>query len=67
MVVRLSAQQTERAKELSDAMSQITMAIRRARSDQSQSPQVVKELLDQYCEAEAELRALIPRSIRPLS
>jgi hypothetical protein len=67
MVVRLSAQQTERAKQLSDAMSQITTAIRRARSDQSQSPEVIKELLDRYCEIEAELRALIPRSIRPLS
>jgi hypothetical protein len=67
MVVRLSAQQTQRAKQLSDAMSQITTAIRRARSDESQSPQVVKELLDRYCETEAELRALIPRSIRPLS
>ncbi|HLI56520.1 MAG TPA: hypothetical protein VKY26_05730 [Actinomycetota bacterium] len=48
-------------------MSQITAAIRLARSDESASPQVIKQLLDKYCEVEAELRSLIPRSIRPLS
>jgi hypothetical protein len=48
-------------------MSQITTAIRLARSDQSSSPQVIKQLLDKYCEAEAELRSIIPRTIRPLS
>ncbi|HTT87323.1 MAG TPA: hypothetical protein VMF60_08150 [Acidimicrobiales bacterium] len=67
MVVRRSSEQTERAKQLSDTMSAITTAIKQARSDRSQSPQVVKELLDKYCEAEAELRSLIPRSIRPLA
>jgi hypothetical protein len=66
MVVRLSSQQTERAQQLSDAMSQITTAIRLARSDRSSSPQMVKQLLDKYCEAEAELRSIIPRTIRPL-
>jgi hypothetical protein len=40
MVVRLSSQQTERAQQLSDAMSQITTAIRLARSDRSSSPQL---------------------------
>jgi len=67
MVVRLSAGQTERAEQLSTTMSQITAAIRLARSDESASPQVIKQLLDKYCEVEAELRSLIPRSIRPLS
>ena len=66
MVVRLSSEQTERAQQLSSAMTQITSAIRLARSDRTASPAVVKELLDRYCEAEAELRAIIPRSIRPL-
>jgi hypothetical protein len=66
MVVRLSSQQTERAQQLSDAMSQITTAIRLARSDRSSSPQMVKQLLDKYCEAEAVLRSIIPRTIRPL-
>ena len=27
---------------------------------------VIKQLLDKYCETEAELRSIIPRSIRPL-
>jgi hypothetical protein len=67
MVVRLSAGQTERAEQLSNTMNQITVAIRLARCDPSSSPQVVKQLLDQYCEAEAELRSLIPRSVRELS
>jgi hypothetical protein len=67
MVVRLSSEHTERAQQLSVAMSQITTAIRLARSDQSSSPQVIKQLLDKYCETEAELRSIIPRSIRPLS
>jgi len=67
MVVRRSSEQTERAKQLSDTMSRITTAIKQARSDRSQPPRVVKQLLDQYCETEAELRSLIPRSIRPLS
>ena len=66
MVVRLSSQQTERAQQLSFAMGQITTAIRLARSDRSSSPQVIKQLLDKYCEVEAELRAIIPRSVRPL-
>jgi hypothetical protein len=48
-------------------MSQIATAIRLARSDRSSSPQVIKQLLDRYCETEAELRALIPRSIKPIS
>jgi hypothetical protein len=67
MVVRLSAGQTKRAEQLSVTMSQITAAIRLARSDQSTSPHMIKQLLDKYCEAEAELRSLIPRPIRPLS
>ena len=67
MVVRLSSEQTTRAQQLSIALSQITTAIRLARSDQSSSPQVIKQLLDKYCETEAELRSMIPRSIRPLS
>jgi hypothetical protein len=67
MVVRLSSVQTERAEQLSMRISQITAAIRLARSDQSASPHVIKQLLDKYCEVEAELRSLIPRSIRPLS
>jgi hypothetical protein len=67
MVVRLSSDQTQRAQQLSMAMSQITTAIRLARSDQSSSPQVIKQLLDKYCETEAELRSIIPRTIRPLS
>jgi hypothetical protein len=66
MVVRLSSQQTERAEQLSRAMSQITTAIRLARCDQSSSPRVIKQLLDTYCAAEAELRSIIPRSVRPL-
>ncbi len=56
-----------RAQQLSAALNQITTAIRLARSDQSSSPQVIKQLLDKYCETEAELRSMIPRSIRPLS
>jgi hypothetical protein len=67
MVVRLSAGQTKRAEQLSVTMSQITAAIRLARSDHSTSPQMIKQLLDKYCETEAELRSLIPRPIRPLS
>jgi hypothetical protein len=67
MVVRLSSDQTKRAQQLSMTMSQITTAIRLARSDQSSSPHVIKQLLDKYCEAEAELRSIIPRTIRPLS
>jgi len=67
MVVRLSAGQTKKAEQLSVTMSQITAAIRLARSDQSASPQMIKQLLDRYCETEAELRSLIPRPIRPLS
>ncbi len=66
MVVRLPAGQTERAEQLSTRMRQITAAIRLARSDRSSSPQVVKRLLDEYCETEAELRSLIPRTVRPL-
>lgn len=67
MVVRLSSEQTMRAQQLTQALSQITTAIRLARSDQSSSPQVIKQLLDTYCETEAELRAMMPRSVRPLS
>ena len=67
MVVRLSWEQTQRAQQLSATMSQIATAIRLARSDRSSSPQVIKQLLDRYCETEAELRALIPRSIKPIS
>ena len=67
MVVRLASGQTKRAQQLSIAMNEITAAIRLARTDQSTSPQMIKQLLDKYCEAEAELRSLIPRSIRPLS
>ncbi len=67
MVVRLSSEQTVKAQQLSFTMSQIATAIRLARSDQSSSPQVIKQLLDKYCETEAELRSIIPRSIRPLS
>jgi hypothetical protein len=67
MVVRLSSGQTERAQQLSIAMNEITAAIRLARTDESASPHMIKQLLDKYCEAEAELRSLIPRSIRPLS
>jgi hypothetical protein len=67
MVVRLSSEQTKRAQQLSFTMSQIATAIRLARSDQSSSPQIIKQLLDKYCETEAELRSIIPRSIRPLS
>ena len=67
MVVRRSSQQTERAQQLTRAMSEITTAIRLARCDQSSSPQTIKRLLDTYCAAEAELRSIIPRSIRPLS
>jgi hypothetical protein len=67
MVVRLSAGQTKRAEQLSVTMNQVTAAIRLARCDPSTSPQMIKQLLDKYCEAEAELRSLIPRSIRPLS
>jgi hypothetical protein len=67
MVVRLSAGQTKRAGQLSSTMNQITAAIKLARCDESTSPQMIKQLLDKYCETEAELRSLIPRSIRPLS
>ena len=67
MVVRLSSEQTKRAQQLSITLNQITTAIRLARSDLSSSPQVIKQLLDRYCETEAELRSMIPRSIRPLS
>jgi hypothetical protein len=67
MIVRRASQQTERAQQLTRAMSEITTAIRLARSDQSSSPQTIKQLLDTYCAAEAELRSIIPRSIRPLS
>jgi urease accessory protein UreF len=67
MVVRLASGQTKRAQQLSMAMNEITAAIRLARTDQSASPQMIKQLLDKYCEAEAELRSLIPRSIRPLA
>jgi len=67
MVVRLSGSQTKRAQQLSATMNQITAAIRLARFDESTSPQMVKQLLDKYCEAEAELRSLIPRAVRPLS
>ncbi len=67
MVVRLSWEQTQRAQQLSGTMSQIATAIRLARSDRSSSPEVIKQLLDRYCETEAELRSLIPRSIRPIS
>jgi hypothetical protein len=66
MVVRLSSEQTERARQLSITMHQIATAIRLARSDQSSSPQAIKQLVDKYCEAEAELRAIVPRPIRPL-
>jgi hypothetical protein len=66
MVVRLAWEQTERVRQLSEAMDQIATDIRRARSDRTTSPQVIRDLLDRYCETEAELRALIPRSIRPL-
>ncbi|HXQ59794.1 MAG TPA: hypothetical protein VN799_06835 [Acidimicrobiales bacterium] len=66
MVVRLSSEQTERVQQLGVTMSRIATAIRLARSDRSSSPLVVKQLLDDYCEAEAELRSMIPRSIRPL-
>jgi hypothetical protein len=48
-------------------MSEIATAIRVARSDRSSSPQVIKQLLDRYCETEAELRSLMPRAIKPLS
>ena len=67
MVVRLSSDQTKRGQQLSIAMNEITAAIRLARKDESTSPQMVKQLLDKYCAAEAELRSLIPRSVRPLS
>jgi hypothetical protein len=67
MVVRLSSEQTQRAQQLSSTMTQIATAIRLARSDRSSSPQVIKQLLDSYCETERELRSLIPRSIRSLS
>jgi hypothetical protein len=67
MVVRLSGSQTKRVEQLSATMNQITAAIRLARSDESTSPHMVKQLLDKYCEAEAELRSLIPRSVRPLA
>jgi hypothetical protein len=66
MVVRLSSQQTERVQQLGVTMNQIATAVRLARSDRAVSPLVVKRLLDDYCEAEAELRSMIPRSIRPL-
>jgi len=66
MVVRLSAGQTKRAGQLTTIMEQITAAIRRARSDEGASPQVVKQLLDRYCETEAEFRSLIPKSTRSL-
>ncbi len=66
MVVRLSSEQTERVQALGVTMNRIATAIRLARSDVSSSPMVVKQLLDDYCEAEAELRSMIPRSIRPL-
>ena len=49
MVVRLSSQQSERARQLNQSMRQITTAIRLARCDRSSSPQVIKELLDMYC------------------
>jgi len=67
MVVRLSSEQTERARQLSATMHQIAIAIRLARADQTSSPQVIKQLLDKYCETEAELRSIIPRPIRPLT
>ncbi|HXQ62736.1 MAG TPA: hypothetical protein VN796_10405 [Acidimicrobiales bacterium] len=67
MVVRLSWEQTQRAQQLSGTMSQIATAIRLARSDRSSSPQVIKQLLDRYCETEAELRSLIPRPVKPIS
>jgi len=66
MVVRLSSEQTERVQELGVTMNRIAVAIRLARSDRSSSPLIVKQLLDDYCETEAELRSMIPRSIRPL-
>ena len=66
MVVRLSSEQTERARQLSITMHQIATAIRLARSDQCSSPRAIKQLVDKYCEAEAELRAIVPRPIRPL-
>ena len=66
MVVRLCSEQTKKAQQLSDAMSRISMAIRLARSDHTSSPQMIKQLLDKYCETEAELRSIMPRSIRPL-
>jgi hypothetical protein len=67
MVVRRSADQSTRAQQLSATMNQITAAIRQARSDGSCSPQTIKELLDRYCEAEAELRSIVPRTVRSLS
>ncbi|MGH9019272.1 MAG: hypothetical protein ACRDY1_16090 [Acidimicrobiales bacterium] len=67
MVVRLSSGQTKRSQQLSIAMNEITAAIRLARLDPSVSPRMVKQLLDKYCEAEAELRSLIPRTVKPLS
>jgi hypothetical protein len=67
MVVRLSSEQTERVRQLSVTMHQIATAIRLARSDQSSSPQAIKQLVDKYCETEAELRSIVPRPIRPLT
>jgi len=67
MVVRVSWEQTQRAQQLTSTMSEIATAIRVARSDRSSSPQVIKQLLDRYCETEAELRSLMPRAIKPLS
>ena len=66
MVVRLSSEQTKRAHQLSLAMTRLTTAIRLARSDGTSSPQAIKQLLDEYCRIEAELRALLPRAVRPL-
>jgi hypothetical protein len=45
-------------------MNQISSAIRLARSDESTSPQTIKNLLDSYCAMEAELRSLISPSAR---
>lgn len=66
MVVRRSSEQTERARQLSITMNEIATALRLARSDESSSPQAIKRLVDEYCATEAELRAIVPRPIRPL-
>jgi hypothetical protein len=67
MVVRVSWEQTQRVQQLTSTMSEIATAIRVARSDRSSSPQVIKQLLDRYCQTEAELRSLMPRLVKPLS